>query len=441
MSTTSPISPWMDTPPEATAALAEDLDVDVAVIGAGYTGLSTAIALRREGKSVAVLEREIAGYGASGRNAGHLTPTIGKDLPSLLTFYGREKTQRLVKLAEDAIAHVERTIAEHAIDCAYVARGNVMAAVHDSHRPRIEKAARVADDLGLQVTFLGNDQMRERGLPQAFTCGYLESTGGTLDPGRYVQGLRRVALDAGALLFENTPMLTIDDGPRLTVHTPGGRVRADHAVLATNAFTTPNGWLRSVSMPLHVSLFRTAPLTREHRGALNWDGGEGVYTTHEILESYRLTDDGRIVGGSKTVRYGFGNQLLPDDHPPTFAFLEAMFRDRFPELRDLPIDRYWSGPIGLTLDFLPAFGRTGSHRNIHYGIGYAGHGVALASYAGGILTDMICGRETPGDILIDRFRPPLPPEPFRWCLAQGLIKGMSALDRRLDRKVAQARGR
>src|SRR5262245_1698151 len=118
--------------------------VDVAIVGAGFTGLSAAIALRAAGASVVVIEREIAGFGASGRNAGHLTPTIGKDLPTLARFYGRERAQGLVALIQRAIGHVESTIAQHGIACAYEPVGNVMAAVHEKQHEALDRAAAAA---------------------------------------------------------------------------------------------------------------------------------------------------------------------------------------------------------------------------------------------------------------------------------------------------------
>ena len=132
---------------------------------------------------------------------------------------------------------------------------------------------------------------------------------------------------------------------------------------------------------------------------MGWQGREGIYTAHEMLESYRLTDDGRIVGGAKVVRYGYGGRALPYDDPGTFAIIEQAFRDRFPELADLDVTDRWGGPIAFALDFLPVLGRAGKHGNIFYSLAYAGHGLPLASYAGVLLTDLMAGREGPGRAL------------------------------------------
>ncbi|MDP3940076.1 MAG: FAD-binding oxidoreductase [Deltaproteobacteria bacterium] len=427
------ISPWMDGVSEQAPALSGDLDVDVAVVGAGLTGLSAAIALREQGESVAVLEREIAGYGASGRNAGHLTPTIGKDLPTLAMLFGRSRAADLVRLVEAAVGHVERTIEKNAIDCAYEPVGNVIAAVHPRQFAAIDRAAKAGAEFGAEGELLEAGEMRRRGLPRGFLRGYLERRGGILHPGRYVRGLRRAALAAGAALYEQTPVLRIDDGQPAVLHTPSGKVRARRVVLGTNAFTADLNLLRSAFVRLNVYLFRTAPLSPDQRARVGWQGREGIYTAHEMLESYRLTDDNRIVGGAKTVRYGYGGKALPYDDPKTFAIIEQAFRDRFPELADLEVTDRWGGPIAFALDFLPVLGRTGKHGNIFYSLAYAGHGLPLASYAGSLLTDLMAGREGPGRALWSRRRIPLPPEPFRWLVFRALTGVFGAIDARADR--------
>jgi glycine/D-amino acid oxidase-like deaminating enzyme len=432
---------WLDPPPAAGPALEGAVEADVVVIGAGYTGLWTALALRERGADVVVLERDYAGFGASGRNAGHLTPTIGKDLPTLLRLYGRERGGALVRFAEAAVDHVESAISERGIDCDYVAAGNVLAGVHPGQRPGLEKAAGAARELGGAMRMLDSSELSERGLPHFVACGYLEERGGILHPGKYVRAVREHAVEAGVRLHESTPVDAIADGPRVRVETPRGSASAPVCVVATNAYTPRLGRLRSAVAPLHVSLFATEPLTDEQRERVGWARGEGIYTAHEVLESYRLTADGRIVGGSRHVRWSYGGRTLPDDDPDIFAALEAMFHDRFPELADLDVERCWSGPIAMTLDFLPAIGRSGHHDNVLFGIGYNGHGVAQASYAGTLLAKMASGEDPGHPELLRRRRLPMPPEPLRSLWARGILAALRAVDRRTDRRAQPRPGR
>jgi gamma-glutamylputrescine oxidase len=426
---------WLDPPPDPGPPLEGDVDADVVVIGAGYTGLWTALALRESGADVVVLERDYAGFGASGRNAGHLTPTIGKDLPTLLRVYGRERAGALVRFAEAAVEHVEAAISERELDCDYVPAGNVLAGVHPGQRRRLEKAAHAAGEVGAAMRMLDQSELADRRLPRCVACGYLEERGGVLQPGKYVRAVRERAVEAGARLCESTPVDAIADGPRVRVETPRGSASAPICVIATNAYTPRLGRLRSAVAPLHVSLFATAPLTAEQRERVGWAGGEGIYTAHEVLESYRLTADGRIVGGSRHVRWSYGGRALPDHDSATSAALEAMFRARFPELSDVAVERCWSGPIAMTLDFLPAIGRAGRRDNVLFGIGYNGHGIAQASYVGTLLAKMATGEDPGNPELLRRRRLPMPPEPLRWLGARGILAALGALDRRTDRRA------
>jgi glycine/D-amino acid oxidase-like deaminating enzyme len=426
---------WLDPPPDPVPPLEGEVDADVVVIGAGYTGLWTALALRERGAEVVVLERDYAGFGASGRNAGHLTPTIGKDLPTLMRVYGRERGGALVRFAETAVEHVEAAISERKLDCDYVPAGNVLAGLHSGQRPGLEKAAAAARELGAAMRLLDPAELAERGLPRFVACGYLEERGGVLHPGKYVRAVRERAIDAGVRLFESTPVDAIADGPQVRVETPRGAVSAPICVIATNAYTPRLGRLRFAVAPLHVSLFATAPLAAEQRERVGWAGGEGIYTAHEVLESYRLTVDGRIVGGSRHVRWAYGGRALPDHDPEVFAALEAMFRRRFPELADVPVERCWSGPIAMTPDFLPAIGRGGRHDNVLFGIGYNGHGVAQASYAGTLLAKIASG-EDPGHLeLLGRRRLRMAPEPLRSLGMRAILATLASLDRRTDRRA------
>jgi len=296
------VSPWVASPPDLQPGLAVERSVDVAIIGAGFTGLSTALALKRAGVDVVVLERDFAGFGASGRNAGHLTPTIGKDLPTVLMLFGKRRAADLVRFADDAVRCVEDTIRAERIACDYLPTGNIMAAVHPKQEGRMRKAAAVAAEIGARVRFLDGAELRARGVPPAFLSGALEECGGTLDPGKYVMGLRRAVLDAGVPLYEQTPVHEITDGPRPCVRAGTGAIKAERVVLATNAYTPALGRLRYTVCPLYVTLFETAPLTSAQLASLGWSGKEGIYTAHESLESYRLTARGTIVGGAKAVR-------------------------------------------------------------------------------------------------------------------------------------------
>lgn len=433
------ISPWIASPADLQPALEGNLAADVVIVGAGYTGLSTALALRAQGADVVLLERDFAGAGASGRNAGHLTPTIGKDTPTLLRFFGRERASRLLAFADAAVEYTEELIRKLEIDCDYRACGNIMAGVHPKHDARLRKAAETAAELGARVRFLTQGELRERGIPEAFCSGILEELGGHLHPGRYVLGLRRAALAAGVRLFEGSGITELESGVRVVARCERGSVSADHAVLATNAYTPGIGRLQRMIAPLRVQLFETAPLTAAQLAELDWHGREGVYTSHEVLESYRLTARDTIVGGSRVVRHGFGGRLPRAYDRRAFETIESAFRDRFPTLRGVDVENFWGGWIAFGLDFLPSLGSVGEHGNILYGVGYAGHGVAQATLMGAMLAERVRGHEHEFEAALRRRLRKWPPEPLLWLAGKLVNATLEAIDRRTDRQIRARR--
>ena len=437
-----PISGYLELPPDREPPLVGDARADVAIVGGGLTGLSTALALKRAGVDAVVLEREFCGFGASGRNAGHLTPTIGKDLPTLRLLYGEERTAALVRFAEHCVHRAEELVAEHDIDCDYAPTGNVMAVVHPKQEKRLRRAAEVASKVGANVRFLEPEEMRARGLPPAFLCGALEGAGGTLDPGKLVLGLRRAALAAGVRIHEGTRVTQVAKGSQPLVRTVQGTLRAERVVMASNAWTREIGAPGAKIVPLYVTLFETAPLDDAQLEALGgWPRREGVYTAHEVLESYRLTARRTIIGGSKAPRYAWGAR--PADHGGPNAHSQATiaraFRDRFPALAGLPIARFWGGWIAMTLNFLPSIGALGTDSRLWHALGYNGHGVAQALAVGDILADCITGRDNEWAHVFPKPAPTLPPEPFLWLTARGLLALFGTIDRITDRQIRAVR--
>jgi glycine/D-amino acid oxidase-like deaminating enzyme len=310
-----------------------------------------------------------------------------------------------------------------------------MAGLHPKQESALREAAEVASGLGANVRFVDEGEMRERGVPPAFRFGVLEACGGTLHPGRYVMGLRQAAIEAGVRLFEHSPLVAFEEGARVAAYTPGGVVRARAAVFATNAYTKRAGRRPRTVAPLRVSLFETEPLDDAQLAAIGWRGREGVYTAHEELESYRLTRQRTIVGGSKMVRYAWQSGLADGLDPEVFGVITRAFRERFPGLGEHPIAHYWGGWIGLTPDFLPRLDVEGAHRNVHYGIGFAGHGVAQATLVGDMLAARVQERSHEWGSALDRRTFDWPPEPLRWLAARALNGALLAMDRRTDRQI------
>ncbi|KAI9340181.1 FAD dependent oxidoreductase [Zopfochytrium polystomum] len=444
-----PLSTWLPTPP---ADLQPPLPTtptphvyDIVIIGGGYTGLSAALHLHRHhrGRSVALLESEFAGFGASGRNAGHLTPTIGKDLPTLLAMHGERKSIGLVRFAEASVRAAEANLSELGIDAEYVDTGNIVVAVHASHERRLRGASRVAARHGLSVEYLEAAEMRRRGIPRAFVGGMVEQCGGTLDPGKYVMGLRRATIRAGVPLFEGTRVAAMKDGTDgVTLTTADGAVvKAGKVILATNAFAPglakPLGGLM---VPLHITLAETEPLTQTQIDLIGgWKSREGLYTAHEVMESFRLTARNTIAFGSKSPRFERGGAVRGWSGAAQLGPVIQSLRDRFPELPDLRVARTWGGWIDITLSFVPVVSVLDKRtNNVHYAIGYNGHGIAGASLLGRVVADAAVGE--PNEYLpLFQSKLPIPPEPFKSLAVRGLLGAFQWYDRRLDAQLRKMR--
>lgn len=437
------ISPYLDRPADIQAPLDGDIRAEVAIIGGGYTGLSTALALHEAGVSSVVLERHFCGFGASGRNAGHLTPTICKDLPTAKMLFGRDAAAELVRFADHCVERTEQAISDYGIECDYQPTGNIMAVVHRSQESRLRLATQAASALGARTHFVEAGEMRERGLPKAFLCGAIEEAGGTLHPGRLVLGLRRAALERGIRILEQTPVTGVEAATPMRVVATGGSVSADRVLMATNAYAPEVGKPGERLCPLYITLFETAPLSdAQLAGIGGWQGREGIYTAHESMETFRLTAGRTIIGGSKDVQYFY--DCRPHNHggdadARKMSVIQA-FRERFPELENLPIARCWAGWCGFTLNFLPVVGRDPDNEAFYYSVGYNGHGVAQATAMGGLLADLMTGRRNRWQDVICRKPAYMPPKPLRYLSVKALLGVVNGVDRNVDRKI-RAEGR
>jgi len=436
------ISPYVDVPADIRPPLAADARAEVAIIGGGYTGLSAALALAEAGVSVVVLERHFCGYGASGRNAGHLTPTICKDLPTARMLFGSDTAAQLARFADHCVERTEQLIAEYGIDCDYHAGGNLMAVVHRSQERRLRQATEAARALGARMRFLEPAEMRERGLPRAFLSGALEEAGGTLHPGKLVLGLRRAALERGIAIHERTQVERVEPGRPLRVVTAGGTIAADRVLMATNAYAPEVGEPGRRLIPLYITLFETAALTEAQLAAIGgWPGREGIYTAHESMETFRLTAERTIIGGSKDVRYFYDCQphLHGGDADAGKASVIGAFRERFPELADLPVAHSWAGWCGFTLNFLPVVGRPPGIADYYYAAAYNGHGVAQATAMGVLLADLMLGRHNPWHPLVCRKPAWMPAKPLRYLAVKALLGVVNGFDARVDRELRRGK--
>lgn len=426
---------WLEKPTDIQPPLEGEINADVVIVGAGYAGLSTALELAEAGANVVVLERDFAGFGASGRNAGYLAGSMGVEFEFFLKRIGREKAREIVRFYDEGVAYVEGRLDKLGIDCDYNASGIIRAAVHASQEKRLRKSMELGLELGSQTEFLDQTEMRARGIPPAFLFGCYQSHGGTLDPGKYVLGLRHAALQAGVKLYEQTPLVSYTEGPVVTCDTERGRVRAPHLVFATNAYTPQLGLLRNKVAPLRVSAIETEPLTASQLASLGWQAREGIVTPHFTMESHRLTARNTLVITTKRLNYVYGSKTPNVPDSTAYRELAVALNDRFPTLNGLGIQACWSGYVSLAYDALPVVGETGANQNILYTAGCSGHGVATQSLMGKLLSERIAGSEHPLLSALRHKSPTTLPEPLQWCALKFALGAANRIDGYINRNA------
>ncbi|SFW86359.1 NAD(P)/FAD-dependent oxidoreductase [Amycolatopsis australiensis] len=403
-------SGWIDPPSDVRPPLTRSLDCDVAVIGGGLGGMSTALRLAERGRDVVVLESEFCGHGSSSRNAGQLASAPGGDI-QLLNLFFRKKMPAMSRLTEHAALHVEDLIKRLGIDCDYEQTGNTFAAVSRGQMGRVRRVAKILRRSGTEVR-LGTSE--ELGIPRGFVGGMRETEGGIMNPGKFTRGVRRGLLSSSARVFERTKVTdVVRDGARVVISTPRGEVRANRAVLATNAFM--GEWKiapRHLAVPLWVIEVETEPIAPERLDALGWTSRSGLVTQHNIMENYRLTPRNTIVFGVRRIERGQTFPLPAGTKSPDPGLVQELadaFATRFPSLADVAVDRAWGGWIAITPSWLPVAGRIGD--NVFYSIACNGHGLGQAPYVGSLIADLIVDGERPEDLEVVWTRKPKFPRP------------------------------
>jgi glycine/D-amino acid oxidase-like deaminating enzyme len=370
-------------------------NVDVAVIGSGYTGLNAALSLARHGARVAVLEAETIGWGASSRNGGMMNTGLKEDILDLAKRVGLEAARRSWTWALDSIDYVERTVAAEQIDCAFTRSGQLYLAHKPSHFEHFaDGVAWYADNLDYHEMYvLGADELASEIGSTAYHGAIVDTRAGAVQPARYVFGLAQAAARHGVLLVEEARVNQIQRTERgFRLVTRRGLVNATDVLVATNGYTgdvVPE--LRRGVFPVGSYIITTPPLAPELQAELS-PRGRMFFDSKNFLNYFRLTPDGRMLFGGR-------HNLSPNlDVVDSARMMQERMVEVFPQLRDVEISHTWSGRLGLTFNLMPHAGRLkdGPHQGIWYAYGFAGHGVSVGSYMGAELGDVIAGKAEPG---------------------------------------------
>lgn len=420
---------------ERRPALGGNLDVDVAIVGAGFTGLWTAYYLAKADPSlrIAVLEAEFAGFGASGRNGGWCSALFPASWDKIARSHGRPAALALKAAMRQSISEVERVTAAERIECGF-ARGGTLAFARSGvqlTRARAEvEHGRSWGDTEADLRLLAPAEVAEiSGVSGALGATFTPHCA-ALDPGRLVRALAEVVASLGVRLFEDTPVTLIGTDRR--VHTPHGTVSAEFVVRATEAYTPSLRGAKRDLAPVYSLIIGTDPLPA---GTLAEIGlaTRPTFTDHRHLISYgQRTADGRIVFGGRGAPYHLGSTTRPefDRDPAVFNALRRAIVDLFPVLDGVPFPHSWGGALGVPRDWCAGVGLDRG-TGIGWAGGYVGDGVSTTNLAGRTLTDLILGRDTDLTALpwVGHRSPRWEPEPLRYLGINAGLRIMSAADR------------
>jgi len=401
-------------PYEPAPPLDRDETVDVAVIGGGLTGVSSAWHLSRRfpDRRITLLEARVLGNGASGRSGGQALTGINGIEPT-----EPAEIRRIYEVTRSGIDVIAEWVQRHGLDAGFSRRGCLevytLPRTAEAAHARVERWNRA----GVPVEWLPGSASGidgARGALRDPTCGRVNGAA-------LLRGLRPVLVEQGVAVHERTPVVRIEEDRVIRLTTPGGVVRAGAVVLATNAYTPRLGYFRESVLPLHSHVIATSPLPAERWSALGWGAHDGFADDRDRITFGCRTAGGRLLfggGSNDAYAYSYGGDPVYRAADPGRAFsaLESRLLACFPAAGALPIAHRWTGAIDLTLDRVCSMGVRGDHRNVYFALGFSGHGVSLAALAGRVLCDLYGGdhdswRDLP---FYQRRLPRLPPEPLRW---------------------------
>jgi glycine/D-amino acid oxidase-like deaminating enzyme len=430
----SPLSLWLaeygEYQPEA--PVEGDLSVDTAVIGGGFTGLATAIALKRRDPSleVAVLEAKTIGYGASGRNGSFAMTVIGLGFGTTAMLRGKDFLRRTHAYMERCVDELDRFIDEAGLACDKVRPGFLRVATTTSYVKRLQRQVELMASLGFDgITWLDAAATREMVDSERYLGAMWEPRLLLVNPAKLVREQKRFARELGVRVFEGSPVLAVAQttGPG-AVHrllTPRGSVTARKLAFATNAYSHLFTSLERLQVPAFTYMVATAPLTDEQLAPIGWAGGQGIEDARNLIHYYRLTPDRRIVLGGGPVGLTANGSLDRDADEQAWRHLEQYLHWLWPHLSDVAITHRWGGPFSVTLDLTPALGYVGGDRSAVYALGCIGHGVSMSYLNGEVLTDLLLAEgeglaaECP---FVNRKVLPWPSEPVA-SIAEHAIRG------------------
>jgi len=411
---------WLDDParpapgPELTSAMSTDL----LVIGAGFTGLWTALLAKEADPSrdIVILEAGEVAQGATGRNGGFMDASITHGFLNGLARWPRE-ISTLLTMGILNLAEIESTIERLGIECDYHRSGEIDIATEPYLLDEFKEIIELAKPYNINFQFLDRDQIYDIVKSPLFIGGIKRFDSSIVNPAQLAWGLRKACIDLGVQLYEKTPVTKLEEENKVVIaYTPHGYVRANRLALATNAFPPLLKRISYYVVPVYDYVLMTEPLTPSQRDSIGWHAREGLSDANNQFHYFRTTLDGRILWGGYDAVYHWNNGFGPhlENKPASFARLAEHFFQAFPQLEGIRFTHAWGGAIDTCSRFSPFWG-TAHHGKTAYAIGYTGLGVGASRFGARVMLDILDGQQTERTRLeFVRTKPlPFPPEPFR----------------------------
>ena len=438
MSDYSSLSLWLATFPgdlEPRPALDGDTEADVAIVGGGFTGLWTAYYLteRDPSLSILVIEREICGFGASGRNGGWCVGELAAGVDSYARRAGRDAALRLLRHVHGSVDEVGRVVAAEAIGCGF-AKGGVIRFARNraqARRQRAEIERHRSHGIGEDVIrLLSSEQVREYARPTDLHGGIFYEPCAALDPARLVRGLAEVVERRGVRIVEQTAATSLGKG---RVATSGGTVTAPAVIRATEAYTRDLPGQGRTLVPLYSLMVATEPLDRATLAEIGLASRPTFADDRYAVVYGQRTADGRVAFGGRAVPYLYGSRISPSTELDrrSHDLVHRALVEMFPVLGDAEITHRWGGVLGAPRNWIPSV-RFDPGRGFGTAGGYVGEGVAASNLAGRTLADLVTGTDSE---LVDLAwvgieSRPWEPEPLRWLGIRGTRAVMGWADRK-----------
>lgn len=431
---------WLNSRPYSpNDSLSNEITTDVVIIGGGFTGLSTAFHLKQLDPSldVTLLESEVIGYGASGRNGGFAMTLFGLTMSLTAVRFGKEMARDAQQYMEQAVDYTKELIETHNLDCDFEYNGFLRAATTPKYVKRIQHEIELAHSLGLEgIEWIDQQAIREEVDSPIYLGGWWEPRCGILNPAKLAWEMKRLVESLGVNIYEHTPAEEIYGKGQIRVITPEGQISSDKLVFATNAYSHLLRPIKRKQIPAFTYIVLTRPLTDEDFQKIGWQNRQGIEDARNLVHYYRLTADNRLLMGGGDVGISYGRDMDKDQDQQMFHALRTHIGEVFPSLEDVEITHEWGGPVSIPVDMAPALGYVGD-KSMVYSLGCVGHGVSMTQLNGKTTAELVLEKQTDlTDIFfVNRKVIPWPDEPFRLGLSKAIRGYMRTEDRFYERNL------